>query len=139
MSETINSGTGNTRDTRLLERAVKKRWPIPEQYKEAIMRRQALIAIDPKAKPREASAAARTLIAADKLNLEEEQGKETQQHLHLHQETQVNLDNLSIEQLEKLEQLLIDAQTGNSKSSEGTSEARTIEPVSVCEVGVGAD
>lgn len=93
MSEdTINSGTGNTRDTRLLERAIKKRWPIPEQYKEAIMRRQALIAIDPKAKPREASAAARTLIAADKLNLEEEQmemdsdKQNIEQHLHLHGE-----------------------------------------------------
>ena len=62
----VSDGVDGIRTTRLLERAVRSRWPIPEKYKEAIIKRQVAIAVDAKSKPREASAAARTILAADK-------------------------------------------------------------------------
>jgi hypothetical protein len=72
-------------NTRLLERAIRERWPIPEEKRKAIMDRQIEIAIDPKADAREATNAARTVIMADKINQQEEQGAGNEQHLHLHQ------------------------------------------------------
>ena len=58
----VSDGVDGIRTTRLLERAVRSRWPIPEKYKEAIIKRQVAIAVDAKSKPREASAAARTIL-----------------------------------------------------------------------------
>lgn len=140
LEEMLASGTGNSRDTRLLKRALKQRWPIPEDKKQAIIDRQVKIATDEGASPREATDAARTVIMADRINMEDEkvEQKSVEQHLHLHQhqETQVNLDNLSVEQLEKLEQLLIVAQSTTSEVITSPSEARQVEPVSVREVGV---
>ena len=84
----VSDGVDGVRTTRMLERAVRSRWPIPEKYKEAIIKRQVAIAVDAKSKPREASAAARTILAADKLNQadEHEANKEPEQHIHLHQQ-----------------------------------------------------
>jgi hypothetical protein len=60
---------GQTSDSRLIERAIKEEWPVPEQYRPAIISRQARIAIDPKSSSREASVAARTLMRASEINL----------------------------------------------------------------------
>lgn len=114
-NEMVSDGVDGVRTTRMLERAARQRWPVPEKYKEAIIKRQVQIAIDSKSKPREAAAAARTVLAADRLNQadEHESNQEPQQHLHLHQHqpTTVNLDKLTDEQLDKLEQLLLVANT----------------------------
>lgn len=108
--EMYSDGVDGVRTTRMLKRALKQRWPIPEEYKEAIMKRQAKIAIDSKSSPREAAAAARTIISADRLNQEEEKEEQPQQHLHLHNhQPAVNLDKLTDEELDKLEQLLLAA------------------------------
>lgn len=88
-----------TRDTRLLERAVRERWPIPERYKKAIINRQIKIAIDPESSGREARAAARTIIAADKINLEEEIKSTPAIHLHQHSQETIDYDKVPTAEL----------------------------------------
>lgn len=72
-------------DTRLLERAIKQRWPIPDEFKEAIIKRQTAIAIDPNVSVRNATSAARAVISAegqnqrDQLSLDEEAPPEPSQ------------------------------------------------------------
>jgi len=55
-------------ETRLLEKAIKQRWPIPDEYRAGVINRQARIAIDPEASNREATSAARCLITAEGQN-----------------------------------------------------------------------
>src|SRR4051794_8788475 len=59
-------------DTRLLEKAVKARWPIREEVRPAVMNRLSRAAIDPNVSQREATSAARAIFEADRLNLEAE-------------------------------------------------------------------
>lgn len=62
-------GPGRKQDLRLLETAIKDRWPIPEQYREALVRRLLHIALDPASKEREVLSATRCLLYADRINL----------------------------------------------------------------------
>ena len=59
-------------DTRMLERALRERWPIPEQYREAIVSRQVRIAVDPGSSAREATSAARCVVSMEGHNLADE-------------------------------------------------------------------
>jgi len=63
------SGRG-ARDTRLVERAVRERWPIPKALRGPLIERLAGIVQDPEASPREATAAARAILTASKINLD---------------------------------------------------------------------
>ena len=56
------------RDTRMLERALRERWPIPDQYRDAIVTRQIRIAIDPSSSNREATSATRCLVSMEQQN-----------------------------------------------------------------------
>src|SRR3954454_14578197 len=58
------------RDTRLVERAVRERWPIPKALRGPLIERLAEIVQDPTASPREATAAARAILSASKINLD---------------------------------------------------------------------
>jgi hypothetical protein len=58
------------RDTRLVERALRERCPIPKAIRKPLVERLATIVQDPKASPREAVSAARALLAASRINLE---------------------------------------------------------------------
>lgn len=100
-----------TRDTRLLERAVRERWPIPDKFKKAIINRQIKIAIDPTSSGREARAAARTIIAADKINLEEEIRSTPAIHLHQHNHDQIDYSKIPDEELNALEATLVEFTT----------------------------
>ena len=51
------------RDTRLLERAVRERWPIDHSYLEAVAKRQVKIAVDPESSNRESTSAARCIVS----------------------------------------------------------------------------
>src|SRR4051812_1112374 len=64
-----DSGRG-IRDTRLADRALRERWPIPASLRRPLVARLAGIVTDPAASPREATAAARAILQASKLNLE---------------------------------------------------------------------
>ena len=100
-----------TRDTRLLERAVRERWPIPERYKKAIINRQIKIAIDPESSGREARAAARTIIAADKINLEEEIKSTPAIHLHQHSQETIDYDKVPMAELLEMDAKLAELLT----------------------------
>jgi hypothetical protein len=64
-----HSGPSGVRDTRLLERALREDWPIPEAIRRPLMVRLARIALDKSSSPRNAIAAARAILAASKNNL----------------------------------------------------------------------
>jgi hypothetical protein len=58
------------RDTRLVERALRERWPVSKALRRPLIERLAAIAQDPKASPREATSAAKAILSASRLNLE---------------------------------------------------------------------
>lgn len=58
------------RDTRLIERALREQWPIPDEFREPIVKRQVRIAIDPHSSPRESTSAARCLVSMQQQNTE---------------------------------------------------------------------
>jgi hypothetical protein len=58
------------KDARLVERALRESWPVPQALRKPLIQRLANIVQDPKASPREAVAAARALLAASRINLE---------------------------------------------------------------------
>lgn len=55
-------------DTRLIERALRERWPIPDKYREPIINRQVRIAMDPSSSNRESTSAARCLVSMEQQN-----------------------------------------------------------------------
>jgi hypothetical protein len=59
-----------TRDTRFVERASRERWPIAKVLRGPPIERLARIAQDPDASPREATAAARAILTASKINVD---------------------------------------------------------------------
>jgi hypothetical protein len=58
------------KDARLEQRALLERWPLEEQYRQALLNRQITIGIDPNSTPKEASIAFRCCLSADGLNLD---------------------------------------------------------------------
>lgn len=58
-------------DLRLIETAIRDRWPISESARADVIARLELIALDDSQKTRVQLAAIRALIAADRVNLEE--------------------------------------------------------------------
>src|ERR1700722_5508879 len=60
---------GSVEDTRLIERAVRERWPIPERFRAPVANRQISIAMNPALSAREHTAAARCLVSMDKPNM----------------------------------------------------------------------
>ena len=63
---------GPTADTRLVERAIRERWPIPPEARETIATNLASIAKNAKASHRNRAIAARILVQMDALNMEQE-------------------------------------------------------------------
>lgn len=60
------------RDTRMMSRALMQRWPIKPEYREAIIKRLVRVVADPNSSPREITAAARGLLAAEAQNQADE-------------------------------------------------------------------
>src|SRR3954471_11495405 len=58
------------RDPRLVERALRERWPIPKALRGPLIERLAGIVQNPDASPREATSAAKAILTASRLNLE---------------------------------------------------------------------
>lgn len=61
------------RDIRMIQKAMEQRWPIKQEYKEALVKRLMRIIADPKSSPREVTAASRALMAAEQQNIGDEQ------------------------------------------------------------------
>jgi hypothetical protein len=70
------------RDTRMIERALRERWPIKPEFREKIMNALIAILADKNTSPREKTAAARALMHADSLNLEQEKLNQNDEHHH---------------------------------------------------------
>ena len=68
------------RDTRMMERALRERWPIKPEYREKIIASLLLIIADRSASPRERTSAAKALLHADEINLEEEKLRQADEH-----------------------------------------------------------
>ncbi len=68
------------RDTRMMERALRERWPIKPEFREKIMNALIAILADKNASPREKTSAARALMHADSINLEAEKIVQADQH-----------------------------------------------------------
>jgi hypothetical protein len=58
------------RDTRLVAKALRERWPIPKTLRGPLIERLAQIVQDPDASPREVTAAAKAILSASKINLD---------------------------------------------------------------------
>jgi len=76
-----------SRDTRLLKKVIEQRWPISDKIRQAVINRQVKTLLNAGTSNRDATAAARTIIAADSQNQADEHIliKQPEQHLHLHQ------------------------------------------------------
>jgi hypothetical protein len=84
---------GEIRDIRMIQKAFEQRWAIRPDYKAALLKRMMLIVADPNSTPREATAAAKALIAAEKQNQDDEH-----KFLDLTVQTRsIELDELAIE------------------------------------------
>jgi hypothetical protein len=58
------------RTTRLIERALRERWPIPKALRKPLIERLNKIVQDTGSSPREVTSAAKAILSASKLNLE---------------------------------------------------------------------
>jgi len=59
----------------MIQKAFEQRWPIEPMHKKAIVHRLLRIIADPQSSPREITAAAKALIAAEKQNQDDEHAK----------------------------------------------------------------
>lgn len=64
--------TSRVQDTRLLAKALMQRWPIKPEYRAAIVTKLMQVVASPESSPREVTAAAKALMAAEKQNQEDE-------------------------------------------------------------------
>jgi hypothetical protein len=64
----IGNQMGVRSDLQLWKRAMQERWPIKEQYREAMIRRVMQIIADPDSTKREVATASRVLLAAEAQN-----------------------------------------------------------------------
>lgn len=79
----LRAGKGNMR---LVQRAIRNGWPIPDKMKAMVVRQMGMIVRDAES-ARDKTAAARVLVAADSVNVRRENGPSQHQHVHLHGDT----------------------------------------------------
>ena len=65
----LRTGRG-IRDTRLVERALRERWPIPKAIRKPLIERLNEIVQDTDSSPREVTSAAKAILSASKINLD---------------------------------------------------------------------
>ena len=59
-------------ETRMIARALVQRWPIKQEYREAIVKQLLKVVVDPNSTPREKTSAAKALLAAEGQNQSDE-------------------------------------------------------------------
>lgn len=70
------------RDTRMMARALRERWPIDDLQRDLIMRMLLQIAADTKNSPRERTQAIKAIISADAVNLKAQEIQQQNDHHH---------------------------------------------------------
>lgn len=93
-------GAGQTSDTRLVERAIREQWPIPDKYRAPLIRRQIRIALHRKASPREATLAFKAVLAANAQNMEQA-ARDNPQAQHVVHSGTIDLSSVRREVLEQ--------------------------------------
>ena len=73
--ELIVSGKGCEKDIRMVERAIRQRWDVPDRLRRKCIDHCEKILDDPSVTPRNALSAFKALIQADKINWLEESGE----------------------------------------------------------------
>lgn len=63
-----------------MERALRERWPIKPEYREKIIASLLVIVADRNASPRERTSAAKALLVADQINIEQERIEQLDEH-----------------------------------------------------------
>lgn len=66
---------GEIRDIRMIQKAMEQRWPIKPEYRSVLVQRLTRIIADPQSTPREVTAAAKGLIAAESQNQKDEHAR----------------------------------------------------------------
>lgn len=56
-------------NTRIIERAIREGWPIPDEYRKPLIDRQVRIAVDVQVSPRESTSATRAILMAERQNM----------------------------------------------------------------------
>ena len=118
MEDTVQTAqhipASTTRDIRMIERAMRERWPMTAEMRKRSVRVALCIlyGLDEKGKPRSKPptdrmklSAFRALIAADSLNLAAEKEVLPQQHVHLHQG--IDFDSIPMDELKQMEAQLL--------------------------------
>jgi plasmid stability protein len=82
------------RDTRMIARAITHGYPITDEQRKALLSVLLRVALDPSNSPREKTAAARAIMAADQLNIEREKMSQADDH-HGDQLDQQRLNRLA--------------------------------------------
>jgi hypothetical protein len=62
----------SVRDTRMMARALIQRWPVKPEYKAELIEKLMQVIASPSSSPREVTAAAKAIMAAEKQNQEDE-------------------------------------------------------------------
>src|SRR3990167_9360817 len=75
---------GGPRDTRMVERAIRQRWPLRDEYREPLVNGLLTIAVNPANGARERVSASRALIAMEGQNQADEHKQLPDLHAHLH-------------------------------------------------------
>lgn len=63
----------------MAQKALEQRWPIKQEYREALVKRLMRIIADPNSSAREVTSASKALIAADVVNVAEDKNLEQEQ------------------------------------------------------------
>jgi hypothetical protein len=63
----------------MAQKALEQRWPIKQEYREALVKRLMRIIADPNSSAREVTSASKALIAADLVNVAEDKNLEQEQ------------------------------------------------------------
>ena len=97
MTNTEVGGSGGqlptARDTRMIEKAVKSRWNIPDSLRAILPGVLTKIIADKETSPRNKIAAARVVLAADALNMEQEKRDAGGETLNVNHTGTINLTN----------------------------------------------
>lgn len=126
MSEIKTVTPPGVRDVRMVERAMRERWPMTADVRKAMTKQLMLIVVgrDAKGQPRTVSDRARTsafraLIAADAINLNAEKEVLPQQHVHFHEG--IDFDKIPLDELKHIEAKLLALASEHATEDTGVS------------------
>ena len=78
-----------TSDTRLIEKSLSQRWPIPDELRPKVAKVLGQIINDPETSRRNRIAASRALATLDALNMEQEKRDAGGEHLNVHMDGEI--------------------------------------------------